>query len=173
MQKVAVFGNTGGGKSTLSKRLAEITGLPLHVLDKIQYQAGGEQVPQSVYQQAHAQILQADAWVIDGFGDMDTLWERLKVADTLVYIDFPLSVHFAWITKRLITGFYKNPDGWPENSPILKSSLTSYRTLWLCHRYLTPRYRQFVSQVTTQEVHHLKSAADISQFLVGLSNEDF
>jgi adenylate kinase family enzyme len=37
MKKVAVFGNTGGGKSTLSKQLAEITGLPLYVLDKIQY----------------------------------------------------------------------------------------------------------------------------------------
>ncbi|HCF29269.1 MAG TPA: adenylate kinase, partial [Cyanobacteria bacterium UBA11049] len=35
MKRVAVFGNTGGGKSTLSKRLYQITGLPLHVLDKI------------------------------------------------------------------------------------------------------------------------------------------
>ena len=35
MKKVAVFGNTGGGKSTLSKRLSEITGLPLYALDKI------------------------------------------------------------------------------------------------------------------------------------------
>ena len=40
MKKVAVFGNTGGGKSTLSKRLSEITGLPLYALDKIQYQSG-------------------------------------------------------------------------------------------------------------------------------------
>nr|WP_242032981.1 hypothetical protein [Coleofasciculus sp. FACHB-129] len=45
MKKVAVFGNAGGGKSTLSKRLSEITGLPLHVLDKIQYQAGARQFP--------------------------------------------------------------------------------------------------------------------------------
>ncbi|AFY96762.1 hypothetical protein Cha6605_5915 [Chamaesiphon minutus PCC 6605] len=33
MKKVAAFGNTGGGKSTLSKNLAEITGLPLYILD--------------------------------------------------------------------------------------------------------------------------------------------
>lgn len=38
MKKVAVFGNTGGGKSTLSKKLAEITKLPLYVLDKIEYE---------------------------------------------------------------------------------------------------------------------------------------
>ena len=41
MKKVAVFGNAGGGKSTLSKRLAELTGLPLVVLDLIQYKPGG------------------------------------------------------------------------------------------------------------------------------------
>jgi class 3 adenylate cyclase len=32
--KVAVFGNAGAGKSTLGRRLAELTGLPLYVVDK-------------------------------------------------------------------------------------------------------------------------------------------
>jgi len=41
MKKVAVFGNAGGGKSTLSKRLAETTALPLSILDKIQFSLGG------------------------------------------------------------------------------------------------------------------------------------
>jgi adenylate kinase family enzyme len=30
MRKVAVFGNAGGGKSTLARGLAEVTGLPLY-----------------------------------------------------------------------------------------------------------------------------------------------
>jgi len=29
VKRVAVFGNTGGGKSTLAKRLAELTSIPL------------------------------------------------------------------------------------------------------------------------------------------------
>ena len=33
MKRVAVFGNAGGGKSTLARRLAELTELPLYVLD--------------------------------------------------------------------------------------------------------------------------------------------
>ena len=41
MKRVAVFGNAGGGKSTLAKRLAKMTGLPLHPLDLIQYKPGG------------------------------------------------------------------------------------------------------------------------------------
>ncbi|KAI9131732.1 hypothetical protein [Acaryochloris sp. CCMEE 5410] len=171
MKKVAVFGNSGGGKSTLSAQLAEVTGLPLHVLDKIQYKAGGEKVPQAVYRQTHDQLLREEAWVIDGFGCMETLWERLKVADTLVYLDLPLYIHFAWVTKRMVTGFVQPPSGWPEQSPILKSSLNSYRTLWLCHRHLTPRYRNFVQQAReTQTVYHLRSVSDISAFLTTVAN---
>ena len=60
MKKVAVFGNTGGGKSTLSKRLSEITGLPLYALDKIQYQSGGAEVPDEEYKHTHEKILASD-----------------------------------------------------------------------------------------------------------------
>ena len=38
MKRVAVFGNAGGGKSTLARRLAE---LPLYPLDLIQFRPGG------------------------------------------------------------------------------------------------------------------------------------
>jgi len=40
MKKVAVFGNAGAGKSTLARRLAEITGLPLYPIDMIQFPDG-------------------------------------------------------------------------------------------------------------------------------------
>ena len=53
MKKIAVFGNTGGGKSTLAKRLAELTHIPLYPLDTIQYRAGGGKVPDDEYVKAH------------------------------------------------------------------------------------------------------------------------
>ena len=137
MKKVAVFGNAGGGKSTLSKRLSDITGLPLYVLDKIKYRSGGVEVSQEDYKHAHQEILQTDRWIIDGFGCMETVWLRLDKADTLVYVDLPLYVHFWLMTKRIISGYFNPPEGWPENSPIFKGSTIGYRVLWLCHKYLT------------------------------------
>ncbi|MEH2364403.1 adenylate kinase [Nostoc sp.] len=173
MKKVAVFGNAGGGKSTLSKRLSQITGLPLYVLDKIKYQSGGTELPHEDYKHAHQQILVTDQWIIDGFGCMETLWPRLDKADTLVFIDLPLYVHFWWVTKRFITGYFQPPEGWPKNSPILRSSLTSYRALWLCHKYLTPKYREFIEQTQTiKNVYHIRSTKEISQFLELIHAED-
>jgi adenylate kinase family enzyme len=165
MKKVAVFGNAGGGKSTLSKRLSQITDLPLHILDKIKYQSGGTEVPHEDYKRVHQQILATDRWIIDGFGCMETLWLRLNEADTLIFVDLPLYVHGWLVTKRFITGYFKPPSGWPDNSPILRSSLNSYRVLWLCHKYLTPKYREYIEQAQSMKnVYHIRSIKEISQF---------
>jgi adenylate kinase family enzyme len=157
VKKVAVFGNAGGGKSTLAKRLAELTHIPLYPLDMIKYRAGGGEVPHHEYLKAHAELLQRDAWIIDGFGCVKSAWERFASADTLVYIDLPLFTHFLWVTKRLLKGLFVTPAGWPEGSPMLSSTINSYRVLWLCHRRLTPKYRELVSAARQHKrVHHLE-----------------
>ncbi|MGL6159732.1 adenylate kinase [Microbulbifer sp.] len=166
MKKVAIFGNAGGGKSTLARQLAEATGLPLHPIDKIKYRPGGEEVPHDDYLSIHTDILKQSEWIIDGFGCVASACERFSAADTLVYIDLPLLTHVIWVTKRLLKGLFATPEGWPENSPILKGSLNSYRVLWLCHRKLTPAYRQLVADSRgSKQIYHLKSAADLKVFL--------
>lgn len=105
MKKVAIFGNTGGGKSTLARRLADATGLPLYSLDKIKYRTGGREVPHAEYLTAHSHILKQEEWIIDRFGCVPSAWERFSVADTLVYVDLPLSTHGWWVTKRFVSGF--------------------------------------------------------------------
>jgi adenylate kinase family enzyme len=172
MKRVAVFGNAGGGKSTLAKRLAELTGLPLYPLDTIQFRAGGGEVPHQEYLQAHADLLRRDAWIIDGFGCVASAWERFARADTLVYVDLPLITHHWWVTKRLIKGLFATPEGWPDNSPMWSSTMSSYRVLWLCHRRLTPRYRQLVAEVAApKRAHHLKSPAEMTAFLDAIERE--
>jgi adenylate kinase family enzyme len=172
MKKVAVFGNTGGGKSTLAKRLAESTRLPLHPLDLIQYRVGGGKVPDEEYLSAHTDLLRQDAWIIDGYGSAASAWERFAAADTLVYIDLPLLTHYWWVTKRLIESLFVNPEGWPERSPIWRSTMNSYKVAWLCHRHLTPRYRQLVAEVAaSKRVHHLRSPAEIKAFLDAIKRE--
>jgi len=167
MKKVAIFGNTGGGKSTLAKQLAEITELPLITIDKIYYLPGGEKISHREYLGIHAEIIEQHEWIIDGFGCVPSAWQRFAVADTLIYVDLPLFVHFVWVTKRMLKGLFINPEGWPERSPIIRSSITSYRVLWLCHRKLTPRYRQFVKKSAAEKtVIHLKSSQAIKEYLI-------
>ena len=172
MKRVAIFGNTGGGKSTLARELAGITGLPLAVIDELQYRAGGVAVPHEEYLQAHAALLAKDEWIIDGYGGVELAWERFEAADTLIHVDLPLALHFAWVTKRLIKGLFVPPQGWPENSPVISSSISSYRVLWPCHTWLTPKYRSYTSEVAHRKcVFHLRSKRAIKQFLESIRHE--
>ena len=82
MTMVAVFGNACGGKSTLARRLAELTKLPLYPLDTIKNRAGGGEVPHDEYLKIHAGLLARDEWIIDGFGSVASAWERFSAADT-------------------------------------------------------------------------------------------
>ena len=172
MKRVAIFGNAGGGKSTLARELAAITGLPLDVLDKLQYRPGGDEVPHEEYLQAHAKLLARDEWIIDGYGCSKTIWERLETADTLVHVDLPLPVHALWVTKRFVKGLFANPEGWPERSPLVSSTIQSYRVLWPCHSDLTPKYRSFVAEAAKRKrIYHLRSKRELKQFLAAVRSE--
>jgi adenylate kinase family enzyme len=172
MKRVAIFGNAGGGKSTLARELAAITGLPLAVVDELQYRDGGVKVPHEEYLRAHTTLLANDEWIIDGFGGIKSVWERFEAADTLIHVDLPLAVHVLWVSKRLIKGLFVAPQGWPKGSPVISSSISSYRVLWPCHTRLTPKYRSYVSEATQRKrVFHLRSRQDMKKFLESMTKE--
>jgi adenylate kinase family enzyme len=173
MKRVAVFGNAGGGKSTLARRLAELTRLPLYTVDEMRFADGGDKpATQEAFLKTHAELMRADEWIIDGFGSVALVFERLAAADTLVYLDLPLVTHHWFVTKRLVQGLFAPPPGWPTNTPVWVSSMQSYKVLWLCHLRLTPRYRQFVAEAAaSKRVHHLKSRGEVAAFLDAIERE--
>ena len=171
MKRIAIFGNAGGGKSTLGRELAAITALPLHVLDKIRYRASGA-VPYDEYLDAHATLIARDEWIIDGFGCIKSVWKTLDAADTLIHVDLPLQVHALGVTKRLIKGLFVAEQGWPENSHVISSSIESYQVLWPCHSHLTPKYRSYVAQAAQHKrIFHLRSRREVKDFLGAMRNE--
>ena len=87
MTRVIIIGNAGGGKSTLSRRLAELTGLPYHSLDALMWAPGWVQHPD--YGRRHQELISNERWIIDGFGTWETVLSRLDAADTVVHVDLP------------------------------------------------------------------------------------
>lgn len=127
-------------------------------LDLLKYKPGGGEVSYEDYKAAHEQLLQQGQWIIDGYGSLDTVWERLERADTLIYIVMPVLQHYWWVTKRFVKGVLVPPTNWPENSPLLKGTLNSYHTVWLYHQKLTPKYREYVKKAkASKRVYHLQS----------------
>lgn len=166
MNKIAVFGKPGSGKSTLSKNLAAATGITLHPLDSIVYEKNGDLVDRKAYDAAHEKILASDSWIIDGFGPMESFNKRLAVADTLIYIDLPYVVSYWLVTKRLLKGLFTKPEGWPDGSSIVKGSLQSYKVLKLCPKFWNDDFMQRLENISaSKNLHVIRSISELNKFV--------
>ncbi|MEL7246828.1 MAG: hypothetical protein AAFO03_00360 [Bacteroidota bacterium] len=100
MQRVMIIGCCGAGKSTVARRLHDLTGLPLQHLDQ-HYWLPNWQEPNKASWQAKVQALSDQPqWIIDGnYGG--TLDIRLQRADTVIYLDYATPKCLWRITKRI------------------------------------------------------------------------
>ncbi|CAH1538765.1 Adenylate kinase [Vibrio owensii] len=166
MKKVAVFGKPGSGKSTVSKVLAQMSGLPLHQLDSIVYKPNGEFVAREEFDSVHDDILQSESWVIDGLGPLRSFNERLAAADTLVYIDIPYSVSYWFVTKRFLKGLFVKPEGWPDGSSVLKGTLNSYKMLKLSPKFWNDEFTsKLMEYASNKEVYIIKTVSELNEFV--------
>lgn len=170
MKKVAVFGKPGSGKSTISKSLAVMTGIPLHQLDSIVYKPNGELVERDIFDEVHDSILRSENWIIDGFGPIGSFHKRLEAADTLVFIDLPYPISYWFVTKRFLKGVFIKPEGWPEGSSIIKGTLQSYKVLKLCPKFWNDEFKsKLVEQFGSKEIHVIKTVAELNDFVLKYS----
>ena len=100
MRKVIVIGSPGAGKSTFSRQLHRLTGLPLYHLDLLWHKPDRTNVSPEAFDAALGEILTGDAWIIDGnYGR--TLAPRLEACDTVFLLDYPVKVCLAGIRGRI------------------------------------------------------------------------
>lgn len=88
MRRILIIGPGGAGKSTLARRIAERTGLPLIHLDALYWRPGWVATPAPEWRAQVAALLDRPQWVMDGnFGG--TLPQRLAACDTALLLDPP------------------------------------------------------------------------------------
>jgi len=165
MNKVAVFGKPGGGKSTLSRKLSAETGITLCALDLIEYKKNGERVSPEEYSKKHADLIDTDDWIIEGLGTLKSFWLRIDAADTLIYVDLPYFVHYWWVTKRLLKSCFVKPLGWPEGSSVLKGTLASWKYLRLSPKFWTPElFEEIQRRGKGKAIYRITSIKEINHF---------
>jgi GTPase SAR1 family protein len=147
VQKIAIIGNGGGGKSTLARRLGQELNLPVYSVDDYAWQPGWQPTSSEDMSGIHGDWLSQPGWVIDGWGSWDLIEQRFDDADLVVFVDFPLSLHYRWAIKRQVQAALGLSPGWPP--PGCRASTITFRlmkTLWAVHKELRPRLVRMTSE---------------------------
>lgn len=90
-QKVIVIGSPGAGKSTFSRKLRDVTGLPLYYLDMLWHKPDKTTISKQEFDTKLKNILMSDKWIIDGNYNR-TIEMRLKYCDAVFLMDFPVDI---------------------------------------------------------------------------------
>jgi len=98
--KAIVIGSPGAGKSTFSRKLRDMTGLPLYHLDMIWHRPNQTTVSKQEFDERLREILAKDCWIIDG-NYSRTLELRLQYCETVFLLDFPLETCLAGAESRI------------------------------------------------------------------------
>lgn len=121
IRRVAVIGNACSGKTTLTRVLSKQLSLPAYHIDRIQYDHRLQirPHPETISEILNIQI--SDKWIIDGYGPLDILQDRLRAADCIVMLDLPIQWNYLFACKRILTLLWKKkrlelPEGSSERN---------------------------------------------------------
>lgn len=113
-QRINVVGTSGSGKTTLAQRLSRQLDLPHVELDALYWRPNWTEPQRDVFRQQVAEALNKPRWVVDGNYSTvrDIVWGR---ADTVVWLDYPLSLILWQITRRTVRRAARQQELWQGN----------------------------------------------------------
>jgi adenylate kinase family enzyme len=152
MKRVVILGRGASGKSTLARRLGEITGLPVIELDKVFWRTSLVATPRDQWVVLQEKLVVEDGWIMDGdLGPYDAVEVRLRAADTIIVLDFSL-IRCAW---RAVRRSRERADFWRwlvayrfQSRPILMQAIANHAASADLRILRDPRaLRRFVADV--------------------------
>jgi len=151
MRRVVVLGRGGAGKSALARRLGAALELPVIELDKHFWPPDLTPMPKDRWAAVQRELVGADRWILDGdLGPYDVLPVRLRAADTVLVLDFPLW-RCAWRALRRS-----------------RENLAFWRWLVSYRRAALPVVMAAVAaHAEHAELHVLRSPRGVERFLAG------
>ena len=91
MERIALIGSGGSGKSVLARELGTILDISVIHLDSLFWKPGWMETPRDEWTKIQEDLVQRETWIIDGnYGG--TIDIRLAASDTIIFLDLPRTI---------------------------------------------------------------------------------
>jgi adenylate kinase family enzyme len=167
MQRIAIVGCSGGGKSTLARALGERLGLPVVHLDTLFWKPGWVESPIEEFRPRVEAAAAQERWIIEGnFTSASAL--RFARADTVIWIDLPILLCLWRAVRRVLLDYGRSradlSPGCPE-----RFDLEFYRYIWTWNRVTRPKMARALAEFAPNARRvHLASDGAKARFLADL-----
>ena len=142
MDRIAIVGTPGSGKSALARELARSLGLVHVELDALYHRPGWEPTPVPEFRASVAAALAGDRWVVDGnYRPVSDLTQG--AADTIVWLDLPRPLVTSRVAWRTFARIARREELWNGNRESLRRALSRdpERSIIVWTWQQHPRYR--------------------------------
>ncbi len=163
MKRVMVVGGPGSGKSTLAVALGRITGLPVFHMDQIHYKPGWIEQPRDAKIAAALAIEAGDKWIFEG-GLSATYANRCARADTVIWLDLPVTLRLRRIVKRRVQYRGQTRPALPADCP---ERLNAEFLTYIVHTRQSARemIASAIAAAPHLAVHHIRTAKGADTWL--------
>jgi adenylate kinase family enzyme len=168
--------SAGVGKSTFAQKLGKALKINVYHLDTLYWKPNWVEATIEEFSNAQQDIVKQGQWIIEG-NYSNTFEIRAKHADTIIYLELPLSVCLFRIVKRWIKNIGKTR---PDMGDGCKEKLDwefikfIYTTYYPRKSKMIERFQSFQDTDPKKEVITLKSKQEIKSYLDNLrSSEKF
>jgi adenylate kinase family enzyme len=162
MNRIAIVGSPGSGKTTLAERLGVRINVPVVHLDHHFWHPGWVETPADEWVSRQIELLSGSSWIVDGtyFQTLDIRFER---ADTIVYFDISRWRCLYRALYRSVTHFGQDVQakGCPEHF-----DPTFIKFIYHFPRDVKPKIDEAIARhATTVRVIKIESTEDATRFI--------
>lgn len=164
MKRISIMGCSGGGKSTLARKLADRLALPVVHIDQLYWLPGWVERDTGEVRALVAEAAAGEAWVMEG-NNSRTFDLRLPRTDTLIWIDQPRWLCLYRAIRRAALGFGRSRPDMAEGCPE-RFDLEFWSYIWNFDRVTGPRMAVMIAAVAPDlRIIRLSGDREIAAFL--------
>lgn len=156
MQRIAIVGPTGAGKTSLAQQLADRLHLTAVDLDVLFWGPNWQPVEKTSFRARVDDITARERWIVGGNNSSvrDLIWPR---ADTLIWLDYALPVVFVRLLRRTVRRIVTQEELFAGNRERWRSQFASRDSLFVWLLKSQPRQRlEYPALLTRPEHSHLQ-----------------